>query len=179
MVETRVESIRVSLVTQQRCVVLRDVNEERYLPIWIGPYEADAIALELQQVPLSRPLTHDLLRSVIAELGGRVTHVLISEMRDETYFARVVLDVAGRHVEVDSRSSDAIALAVRVHAPIMVDDTVMEQSSVTISGNPITEADRMADDVGILSGSSEPDAAGLTVFRDFINSLDLDDLGSK
>jgi uncharacterized protein len=179
MVETRIESIRVSLITQQRVVILRDTNRERYLPIWIGPYEADAIAQELQQVPFSRPLTHDLMRNIIAELGGQITHILISELHDEVYHARIVMDVEGRHVEVDSRSSDAIALAVRVHAPILVDDAVMDHASMTIDGNPISEADRIADDVGLGSAPGGTSEAGLSVFRDFINTLDIDDLGDK
>lgn len=179
MIETRIESIRVSLVTQQRVVILRDINRERYLPIWIGPYEADAIAQELQQIPFSRPLTHDLMKNIIVELGGNVTHILISELHDEVYHARIVLDVSGRHVEVDSRSSDAIALAVRVHAPIMVDDEVMDRASMTIEGNPLTEADRYADDVGLSSQPSWVPETNLSVFRDFINSLDIEDLGDK
>jgi uncharacterized protein len=178
MGETRIESIRVSLVTQQRVVILRDINRERYLPIWIGPYEADAIAQELQQVPFSRPLTHDLMKNIIAELGGQVTHILISELQEEVYHARVVMDVSGRHVEVDSRSSDAIALAVRVHAPIMVDDGVMDRASMTIDGSPINDEDRLADDIGI-GGTTELSATDLSVFRDFINSLDIDDLGDR
>ncbi len=179
MVETRIESIRVSLVTQQRVVILRDVNRERYLPIWIGPYEADAIAQELQQVPFSRPLTHDLMRNIISELGGQVTHILISELHDEVYHARIVMDVSGRHVEVDSRSSDAIALAVRVHAPILVEDTLMDHASMAIDGNPISEADRIADDVGLAHAHDATTDKGLSVFRDFINTLDIDDLGDK
>ena len=81
MVEMKVESIRVSLMTQHRVVILKELTAERYLPIWIGPFEADAIALELQEVHVARPLTHDLLRSVITELGATVTHVLINELR--------------------------------------------------------------------------------------------------
>ena len=84
MIEMKVESIRVSLMTQHRVVILKELNAERYLPIWIGPFEADAIALELQEVRVARPLTHDLLRSVIYELGATVTHVLVNELRDDT-----------------------------------------------------------------------------------------------
>ena len=102
MIECKIESIRVSLVTQHRVVILKEVNSERYLPIWIGPYEADAIALELQEVPMQRPFTHDLLRSVVAELGASVTHVLINDLREDTFYARIVLDAQGRHAEVDS-----------------------------------------------------------------------------
>src|SRR2546423_4420991 len=135
MIECKIESIRVSLVTQHRVVILKEVDSERYLPIWIGPYEADAIALELQEVPMQRPFTHDLLRAVVAELGASVTHVLINDLREDTFYARIVLDAQGRHAEVDSRPSDAIALAVRVHCPIYVDDLVLDRAGVTLDAD--------------------------------------------
>src|SRR5947209_20332795 len=135
MIECKIESIRVSLVTQHRVVILKEVESERYLPIWIGPYEADAIALELQEVPVARPLTHDLMRSIINDLGASVTHVLINDLRDDTFFARIVLDVNGRHAEIDSRPSDAIALAVRVKCNIFVDEGVLERAGVTLDND--------------------------------------------
>ena len=171
MVEMTVESIRVSLMTQHRVVILKDQNAERYLPIWIGPFEADAIALEMQEVRVARPLTHDLLRTVIAELGATVTHVLINELRDDTYYARIVLDVRGRHAEIDCRPSDAIALAVRVKTRIFVDDDVMERAGLALDNQSAVPAgDRESE-----PGGPAPDDARLTVFRDFINSLDIDD----
>lgn len=176
MIECKIESIRVSLVTQHRVVILKEVDSERYLPIWIGPYEADAIALELQEVPMQRPFTHDLLRAVIGELGATVTHVLINDLRDDTFYARIVLDVQGRHAEVDSRPSDAIALAVRVKCPIYVEENVLERAGVTL------EADGDKEEAEVPDGESLPqsdrvDEDRLSVFRDFINSLDIDDLG--
>ena len=175
MIEAKVDSIRVSLVTQQRVVILKDLTMERYLPIWIGPCEADAIAFAIQEVPISRPLTHDLLRTVIEELGAQVTHVLINDLRDDTYFARLVLDVHGRHAEIDCRSSDAIALAVRVHTRIYVDEGVMERAGVTLEGEPVAGGSEAtgthAEDAG-----PRPDDERLSIFRDFINSLDIDDL---
>src|SRR5581483_5291671 len=117
MVEVSIDSIRVSLVSHHRIVVLKD-PEDRYLPIWIGPFEADAITIALQGGDVARPLTHDLMRNLIAETGASASHILVSDLRDEIFFARIVLDVDGRHVEVDSRPSDAIALAVRLKCPI-------------------------------------------------------------
>lgn len=176
MVETRVESIRVSLVTQNRAVILKDVEAERYLAVWIDAYVAEAIAMELQGVIAPRPMTHDLLRNVIGELGGTVTHVLISDLRDGIYYARVVLDAGGRHVEVDSRSSDAIALAVRVGVPIFIEDEVMMREGVVPDNRPALN--RPSDDYGLSSrGPDEPATETPSVFRDFINSLDFDDLG--
>src|SRR5687768_492963 len=182
MIECKVESIRVSLVTQARVVILKELESERYLPIWIGPYEADSIALELQEVPVQRPFTHDLLRNIISELGATVTHVLINDLRDDTFFARIVLDVRGRHAEVDSRPSDAIALAVRTKCPIYVEEMVIERAGVTVSLDADTvrggDDDDMPDGES-LSQSERIDEDRLSVFRDFINSIDMDDLGKS
>lgn len=180
MIECKIESIRVSLVTQNRVVILKEVEAERYLPIWIGPYEADAIALELQEVHVARPLTHDLLRNVIGDLGAAVTHIFINDLRDDTFFARIVLDVNGRHAEVDSRPSDAIALAVRAKCTIFVDEAVMDRAGVTLE----TEATSDDEEAEVPAGESLPqseraDEDRLSVFRDFINSLDIDDLGKS
>ena len=169
-VEMVVESIRMNLLYPHRVVMLKEVRRERYLPIVIGVPEADAIAIKLQNHQVPRPLTHDLLCNMIATLGGQVTHIVVNDMSGETFFARIVLDVAGRHVEVDSRPSDAIALAVRVGVPILVEERVLEHNGLE------------ADDVQ----EKKPEATGehigeeqLAVFRDFINQLNLDDLGRR
>src|SRR5919204_5515569 len=128
MIEVTIDSIRVSLVSHHRIVVLKD-NDGRYLPIWIGPFEADAITVALQGTEVVRPLTHDLLRNVITESGASASHIFVSELRDDIFFARIVLDVDGRHVEVDSRPSDAIALAVRAEVPIFVEEAVLERGA--------------------------------------------------
>ncbi len=177
MIECKIESIRVSLVTQQRVVILKEIDSERYLPIWIGPYEADAIALELQEVPVQRPFTHDLLRNVISELGASITHVLVNDLRDDTFYARIVLDVQGRHAEIDSRPSDAIALGVRVKCPIYVEEVVMDRAGITIDGDS-SRHDEMPDNES-LPDAERADEDRLSVFRDFINSLDIDDLGKS
>jgi bifunctional DNase/RNase len=166
-VEMVVESIRMNLLAPTRVVFLKEVKRERYLPIIIGVPEADAIAIKLQNADVPRPLTHDLLASMVQTLGGRVTHIVVNDLVDETFFARIVLDVAGRHVEVDSRPSDAIALAVRVNVPIFVEESVLEKSAI------------------VPEEAKEPDGAGeerikeeqLAAFRDVINQLNLDDLG--
>lgn len=176
MIEAKIHSIRMSLVTQHRVVILKEVNAERYLPIWIGAYEADAIAVELQDVSVSRPLTHDLLRSIIGELGATVQSILVNDLHDDTFFARIVMDVNGRYVEVDSRPSDALALAVRVKAPIYVDDTVMDKAGVLLDGDGNTTSASKTPQKG---ERSKVDDEKLAVFRDFINSLDLDDLGKS
>jgi len=129
MIEVIIDSIRVSLMSQHRVVVLKDVNNERYLPIWIGPCEAEAITVKLQDMPTPRPLTHDLLRSVIREMGGKIAHILISDLRQEVYYARIVIEVAGDQIEIDSRPSDAIALAVRAAVPVFVNESVMDKAA--------------------------------------------------
>jgi uncharacterized protein len=159
MVEVKIDSIRVSLMSQHRVVILKDVDSDRYLPIWIGPYEADAITIELQEVQVARPLTHDLLKTLIVELGGAIQHVLVSDLRNDTFYANIVIERNGKRTEIDSRPSDAIALAVRARVPIYVDETVMSQASIT----PEEEAE---------SGEETPSA-----FKDLIEGLDLDKLG--
>jgi bifunctional DNase/RNase len=170
MIEVIIDSIRVSLMSQHRVVVLKDMNSERYLPIWIGPCEAEAITVKLQEVPAPRPLTHDLLRNVIRELGGKVVHILINDLRQEVYYARIVIDVAGEQIEIDSRPSDAIALAVRVSVPIFVADTVMDKAATEPDEDVEKEA---ANDTIAGEGVDE---TRLSAFADFVDTLDLDDL---
>jgi hypothetical protein len=168
MIESVVESIRVSLVTNQRVVILKELEGERYLPIWIGHFEAEAIAMELQGVEAARPLPYDIMKKIIADLGGRVRRVLISGLREDVFYATIVVEAAGRQIEVDSRSSDAIALAVRTKVPIFVDETVMEKAGV-LFGEDEEEAEAE------VKPKPSPDDEKLTSFRNFINSLDFSD----
>src|SRR5512133_1345402 len=109
MVEVVIDSIRVSLMSQQRIVILREQNDERYLPIWIGIYEAEAITIALQEVEVARPLTHDLLRNIFKEFGARVERVEVVALRDDTFYGNIVADFNGRTINIDSRPSDALA----------------------------------------------------------------------
>ncbi len=176
MIQVKIDSIRVSLMSQHRVVVLKDVDSDRYLPIWIGPFEADAITIQLQGVQVARPLTHDLLKSIIDEMGARISHVTVSELKNDTFFARIVMDVNGNRMEIDARPSDAIALAVRANAPLFVAEEVMAAASIT----PETSLDETR-----LEAEAEPEPMSeeeeqqLAVFRDFIEELDLDDLGKN
>ncbi|MEP7199948.1 MAG: bifunctional nuclease family protein [Chloroflexota bacterium] len=164
MIEVSIDSVRVSLVSQYRLVVLKEQGIERYLPIWIGPFEAEAITLQMQGVEVPRPLTHDLLKKLISTLGGHVSHIVISELRQETFYASIVLDVDGKRTEIDSRPSDAINLAVRANVKIFVSDSVMENAGI------VPEED-------ISSAVSKEEVEKLSAFSDFIDTLDLDDLG--
>ncbi|MBN1287378.1 MAG: bifunctional nuclease family protein [Anaerolineae bacterium] len=167
MVEVTIDSIRVSLMSQHRVVILKDTTSDRYLPIWIGPFEADAITVELQQMPLSRPMTHDLLKNTIQELGAKVNYIIVSALRDDIFYAELVLSVNGKEISIDSRPSDAIALAVRARAPIYVEESVMQSAAVT------PDEDVEADDT---VASLEPDNEELSIFQDFVDTLDMDDL---
>jgi bifunctional DNase/RNase len=173
MIEVTIDSIRVSLMSQHRIVVLKEESSSRFLPIWIGPFEADAITLQLQGIDAPRPLTHDLLKTVIETLGGEVLHILISGLEKNTYFARIVLDVDGDTVEIDSRPSDAIALGVRVNAPIYVADEVMEQAGEEISLGESSSSTARPERAKPAEGEEEED---LGVFTDFVEGLDLDSL---
>ncbi len=168
MIKVVVDSVRASLISPHRMVILREADQDRYLPIWIGGYEADAITIELLGRAVPRPLTHDLLKSVIDAMDARVSHVLVNDLRDDTFFATIVMDKNGRRVEVDSRPSDAIALAVRVKAPVFVADSVMEGAAI--------EPEEGILEIGEKGPVSEED---LSAFRDFVDTLDLDDLLSE
>jgi len=177
MIRVTVDSIRVSLLTQHRVVVLREADSRRYLPIWIGPFEADAIALALQGHEPQRPMTHDLLKSVFSELGAAISHILVSDIHDSTFYARIVVEQGSHTLEIDARPSDAIALAVRTDVPIYVEQHVLDQAGV-----PLDEEESAAADEPVVSEEPEKETSeeGLTLFRDFINTLDLDeDEGQK
>jgi len=174
VIEVFVESIRVNMTNYKRVVMLKEKTAQRYLPIWIGHFEADAIAIPMQNVPVSRPLTHDLLGSVITSLGGKVTQVVINELADETFFAKLIIDDNGRHVEVDSRPSDAIALAIRAKVPIFVEDAVLDQAGMVFESEGEPEE---ATSEARPAPAEVIDESKLGVFKDFIETLDLGDLG--
>ena len=160
-VTVTIDSVRVSLVSPHRLVVLKD-DDERFLPIWIGPFEADAITIALQGTQPARPLTHDLLKAMIAQVGGKAHHIDVIDLRDDTFFAEIVMDIAGKRVALDSRPSDAIALAVRLDIPIRVNETVMARAAI----RPSQESE----------GAPETEEK-LDAFRDALQDLDLGGLG--
>ena len=169
VIEVFVESIRVNTTNHKRVVMLKEKSASRFLPIWIGSFEADAIAIPMQNVPVARPLTHDLLGSVVASLGAKVIEVVINRLADETFYAQLVLDASGKRVEVDARPSDAIAVAIRAKVPIFVDDSVLDQAGMVFD-NESDEANAAA------NAESEVDETKLSVFKDFIETLDIGDL---
>jgi len=172
VIEVVVESIRVNMANYKRVVMLKEKDSTRYLPIWIGHFEADAIAIPMQKVPVSRPLTHDLLRSSIDALGARLEHVIISDLKEETFFAKLILYHDGKSVEVDARPSDAIALAIRWEVPIFVEERVLDSAGMIFDG----EDDAQVEGRRREEESSPVDEEKLSVFKQFINTLDVDDL---
>ena len=159
LIEMVVESVRVHMLSSQHVVILKQSERDRYLPIWIGPSEANAIAMRLQGLSAERPLTHDLLVSVLAGLGASISRVVVTHVIDGTFHARLYVENAsGDESEVDSRTSDAIAVAVRTGSPIYVDERVLDEAGV--------EPDA--------SEEGGEDEERLAVFREFVNSLDVD-----
>lgn len=180
MIEMTIDSIRVSMMNYQRVVILKEKNSDRYLPIWIGPSEADAIAVKLQGVNVPRPLTHDLLHSVIDTLGASVNSIIVTNLKNDTFYAKIILNVDGGQMEVDSRPSDALALAVRVEAPVYVEESVMDKAGIMLdkeTGKPIGEEMGGFDKEG--KKVSEEEMRKMSAFRDFIDTLDWEDFDKR
>ena len=180
MVEMTIDSIRVSLMNYQRVVILKEKKAGRYLPIWIGPAEADAIAVKLQGVKVPRPLTHDLLFSAIGSLGATVDSIIVSDLKSDTFYAKILLNVDGGQIEIDCRPSDALALAVRAGVPIFADEMVLDKAGILLdeeTGKPILEETEEAGGKG--KKVSEEEMKKLSAFYDFINTLDLDDFDKR
>lgn len=188
LVEMVIESVRVHMLSNRHVVILKDPAGDRYLPIWIGAWEASAIAMRLQGLSAERPLTHDLFTAALERLGVRIVRVVISELSDETYHARLHLERDGVEVEVDSRPSDALAIAVRAEAEILADEDVLAQAALASDPDedPASEEDD-AEAEGAEGGDrprrrrppiesvgDAPADPRLDMFRDFVNSLEVD-----
>ncbi|MCS7003173.1 MAG: bifunctional nuclease family protein, partial [Dehalococcoidia bacterium] len=176
--------IRVSLLNYQRVVILKEKDSDRYLPIWIGPNEADAIAIKLQDVSVPRPMTHDLLLQTINQLGGAIQSIVVSDLNNDTFYARIIVDVNGRQVEIDSRPSDAIALAVRAKSPIYAAAAVLEKAGIYLEDEAATAQSGSSKSGGGRRPApseklDEQELEKLRPFADFINSLDLRDFDQR
>ena len=175
MLELEIESIRVRQETQQRAVVLKVKDSDLYLPIFIGQFEVEAIRFKLMGVEVQRPMTHDLLGSVIGDLGGSIHSIVVSELKNDTFFAKIVIDSNGSLIEIDARPSDALALAVRSEAPIYAEDEVVEKAGVSLDFEKQDSSGE--EDEG--KQVNEEELEGLSAFTDFIDSLDLEDIGNQ
>jgi len=142
MVELSLVGVRVELPSNQPIVLLKETTGERYLPIWIGAVEATAIAFALQGIETPRPMTHDLLRDILTETHVQVERILVSELKDRTFFATIQMHRDGRSSEVSSRPSDAIALAVRINAPIFAAEEVLDQAGIELKDDEETEVEK-------------------------------------
>jgi uncharacterized protein len=173
LVEMVVESVRVHMLSSRHVVILKETERDRYLPIWIGPWEASAIAMKLQGLAPERPLTHDLFATTLEELGIRIDRVVISDLADETFHARLILEGSGKRVEIDARPSDALALAVRTAVPIFAAESVLDQAGLGADGG--LDEEEGGGGASLLESIGEaPVDPRLDVFRDFVNSLDVD-----
>ena len=182
MIEVTIDSVRVNLMSPQRLVILREVGADRYLPIWVGPYEAEAITVALQEVEIIRPLTHDLLKNVFTTFNARIKRIEIISLKEDIFYGNIVAEVNGQETNVDSRPSDAIALAVRAHVSILVDESVMQGAGIT----PDTDVEAASGNTGRNQNLAHPtppvgevNTERLSVFEDFFGKLDLDKLDDK
>jgi bifunctional DNase/RNase len=174
MIEVQIDSVRVHLMTPQRLVVLKQVGSERYLPIWVGPYEAEAITVALQEVEMIRPLTHDLLKNVFGAFHARIKRIEIVKLQNEIFYGNIVAEVDGREINVDSRPSDAIALSVRAHVPILVHHTVMDEAGIIPEQDIPEEEAETPETKEPAPPLSEESSERLSVFEDFLEKLEFD-----
>ena len=174
MIEVVIDSVRVSLTNQQRIVILKEISAERYLPIWIGPYEAESITIALQEVEIARPQTHDLIKNLILALNARLTRIEITAIRDDVYFANLMLETGGEEIRIDCRPSDAVAMAVRCHVPILVAKDVMNMASITPEKEEPAAQSSEVKPARKKGSTAEPSGDRLSIFEDFIDHLDVD-----
>jgi bifunctional DNase/RNase len=162
-------------MTPQRLVVLKQIDSDRYLPIWVGPYEAEAITVALQEVEMVRPLTHDLLKNVFGAFNAHITRIEIVKLQNEIFYGSIVADLNGTEIHVDSRPSDAIALSVRAHVPILVNAIVMDEAGIVPEQDMPEGAEASAEpERSEPAPLSEESTERLSVFEDFLEKLDFD-----
>ena len=143
LIEMTIKGLMVDPITNMPIVILKDKGGDRVLPIWVGIFEANAIALQIENIVTPRPMTHDLLRNIITDLEGRVDRVVVSDLKENTFYAIVHLTVRGERVAVDARPSDAIALALRTRAPILVEESVIENAKTVDFASERADNDRL------------------------------------
>jgi bifunctional DNase/RNase len=143
LIEMTIKGLMVDPVTNMPIVILKDKDGDRVLPIWVGIFEANAIALQIENVATPRPMTHDLLRNIIADLDGQVDRVVVCDLKDNTFYAVIHLTVRGERVAIDARPSDAIALALRTRSPILVEENVIDTAKTVDFNADRTDNDRL------------------------------------
>ena len=143
LIEMTIKGLMVDPITNMPIVILKDKQGDRVLPIWVGIFEANAIALQIENVAPQRPMTHDLLRNIIGDLDGQVDRVVVSDLKDNTFYAIIHLTVRGERVAVDARPSDAIALALRTRSPILVEESVIDNAKTIDFASERADSDRL------------------------------------
>jgi bifunctional DNase/RNase len=177
MVEVMIDSIRVSLTSQQRIVLLRRMDEERFLPIWIGPFEAEAITIALQEIEMARPQTHDLILQAIVQMDARLTRVEIVSLKEDVFYGNLVIEREGKILQIDSRPSDSIALAVRAHVPILVATNIFDLAGISVEPDIQIEASE-TEEAELPMPEAEVKKR-LSVYEDFLQNLNMDDRDDK
>lgn len=142
-IEMKIKGLMIDPINQMPIIILKDPNSESVLPIWVGLFEANAIALQLENVSTPRPMTHDLLNNILNRLEAKVTRVTITDLKDNTFYAVILMTLHGGEVSIDSRPSDAIALALRADAPIFVEEDVISRAKRTDMMRDVGESDRL------------------------------------
>lgn len=175
MIEVVIDSVRVSLTNQQRIVVLREVNADRYLPIWIGPYEAESITIALQEIEVARPQTHDLIKNLMNTLNAKLLRVEVVALRDDVFFGSLIIEYNGQTLDIDTRPSDALALAVRAHVPILVSPEVMDTAGI-IPEQEVQSSEGSTSEPAETPGEETETDERLSIFKDFLKNIDIDDL---
>lgn len=179
MIEVVIDSIRVGLMSQQRVVILREAEADRYLAIWIDPYMAEQITFALQEVEVARPMTHDLIREVVRSLDGRVVRVEVHDLKNDVFYGNIVVEANGRTIEIDSRPSDALAMAVRTHVPILVARSVLDAAGIVpeedMDQGAHSDGDRpLLEETEMTDTRVNPEER-LEAFEDFLSQLDISD----
>jgi bifunctional DNase/RNase len=172
MLEVVIDSVRVSLMSPQRVVILRQKDAERYLPVWVGPYEAESITVALQEVEMARPLTHDLLKNILTLFEGKILRAEIISLNEDVYFGNLVVERGKETLNIDSRPSDAIALAIRAHVPIFVNQAVMDTAGIVPERDMQSEsAQPPAEETPSAPAVDGAEEGRLDVFEDFLKKL--------
>ena len=180
LVEAVVDSIRISLTNAQRIVMLKQMDTERYLPIWIGPYEAESITIALQEIEVARPQTHDLIKNILTVMDARLVRIEITSLKEDVYYGRLIIEARDKSFEIDARPSDAIAMAVRYHAPIHVVTSMMERVGISperdlLMDEILESPSNTAENTDAHSSDKKREKDRLSVFEEFLEGLEPDD----
>ena len=174
-IEMKIRGLMMDPTANTPIVILKDVVSDRMLPIWVGPSEANAIALEIEKTAPPRPMTHDLLRNLIVQIGATVERVVVTDLIENTFYAVIEMTIEGRRLLLDSRPSDAIALALRVDCPIFVSEDVISNSRNTIDGSQLQAVDEDEEEADEFDESEEEDGVDESEWPD---EFDDDDISS-